>query len=116
MKTKNQKENIKDKLGVAVLIAITEPATESKSSRAYKQPLRSCPSNKIKDLLDLGSNGDIYFLPKQKDRPFPNLTRQAPKSWCTSNGSFQTNGRGKLILKFFEYFANWEYTIQADIV
>ncbi len=33
-----------------------------------------------------------------------------------SNGSFQTNGRGKLRLKFFEYSANREYTIKPDIV
>ena len=98
------------------LIAIMEPATESQSSRAYKQPLRSRPSNKIKVLLDSGSNGDLYFLQKGKDKPFPYLTRKVPKSWHTSNGSFQTNGRGKLRLKFVEYYASREYTIQPDIV
>jgi hypothetical protein len=61
------------------LIAIMEPATESHYSRAYKHPLRSCPSNKIKVLLDAGSDGGLYFLPKGKDKPFPNLTRQVPK-------------------------------------
>jgi hypothetical protein len=66
--------------------------------------------------LDSGSDGDLYFLPKGKDKPFPYLTRQAPKSWCTSNGSFQTKGRGKLRLNFFEYFASKEHTIQPDIV
>jgi hypothetical protein len=93
-----------------------EPATESQSSRAYKQPLRSHPSNKINVLLDSGSDGNLYFLQKGKDKPFPCLTRQAPKSWRTSNGSFQTNGRGKLRLRFFEYSAIEEYTIQPDIV
>jgi hypothetical protein len=48
---------------------------------------------------------------KEKNKPYPYLTRQAPKSWHTSNGSFQTNGRGKLTLKFFEYSASREYTI-----
>ena len=108
--------NTKNKLGVTALIAIMEPATESQSSRAHKQPLRSRPSNKIKVLLDSGSDGDLYFLQKGKDKPFPYLTRQAPKSWRMSNGSFQTNGRGKLRLKFFEYSASREYTIQPDIV
>jgi hypothetical protein len=56
MKTINQKENTKGQLGVMALIAIMKPVTESQSSRAYKQPLRSCPSNKIKVLLDSGSN------------------------------------------------------------
>ena len=39
-----------------------------------------------------------------------------PKSWCTSNGNFQTNGRGKIRLKFFDYSASREYTVQLDIV
>jgi hypothetical protein len=114
MKTTNS--NTKNKLGVMALIAIMEPATESQSSRAHKQPLRSHPSNKIKVLLDSGPDGDLYFLQKGKDKPFPYLTRQAPKSWHTSNGSFQTNGRGKLRFKFFEYSASRECTIQPDIV
>ena len=69
MKTINT--NTKDKLGVTALIAIMEPATESQSSRAYKQPLRSRPSNKIKALLDSGSDGDLLFLQKGKENPFP---------------------------------------------
>ncbi len=104
------------RLGVTTVIAIMEPATESQSSKAYKQPLRSHPSNKIRVLLDSGSDGDLYFLPKGKDKSFPYLTRQVPKSWRTSNGSFQTYGRGKFRLKFFEYSASREYTIQPDIV
>ena len=36
---------------------------------------------------------------------------QATKSWRTSNGSFQTNGRGKIRLKFSR-----AYTVQPDIV
>jgi hypothetical protein len=100
MKILNQKENTKEQVGVMALIAIMEPATESQSSREYKQLLRSHPSNKIKVLLDSGFNGDLYFLAKGKDKPFPYLTRQTPKSWRTSNGSFQTNGRGKIRLKF----------------
>ena len=122
MKTQKQdKEQIQFKnttphLGVTAVIAVMEPATESQSSRAYKQPLRSRPSNKIRVLLDSGSDGDLYSLPKGKDKSFPYLTRQAPKSWCTSNGSFQTHVRGKFRLNFFEYSTTREYTIQPDIV
>ena len=116
MKTINQKENTKEQVGVMALIATMEPATESQSSRAYKQPLRSRPSKTIKVLLDSGSDGDLYFQPKGKGKTFPYLTRQAPKSWHTSNGSFQTNGRGKLRLNFFDYSASREYIIQPDIV
>ena len=56
MKTLNQKVNTKEQLGVMALIPIMEPATKCQSSRAYKQPLRSHPSNKIKVLLDSGPN------------------------------------------------------------
>jgi hypothetical protein len=92
-----------------------EPATESQPSRASKQCLKSRPSNKIKVLLDSGSGGDLYFLPKGKDKPFPYLTRQVTKSWGTSNGSFQTNGRAKIRVKFIEYSASREYTLQPDV-
>ena len=87
MKNLKQKENTKEQLDLMALIVVTEPATKSQSSRAYTQPLRSCPSNKIKVLLDSGSDRDLYFLPKGKDKPFPYLTRQAPKSvkWELSN-------------------------------
>eukprot|EP00804_Cyclotella_cryptica_P017417 CCRYP_016643-RA/>CCRYP_016643-RA protein AED:0.05 eAED:0.05 QI:1387/-1/1/1/-1/1/1/282/1119 len=108
--------NTKDRLGVTTLVAIMEPATESQSARAYKQPLRSRPSNKIKVLLDSGSDGDLIFLPKGEDKPFPYLARQVPKSWHTSNGSFQTTGRGKIRVKFFEYSNSKEYLLQPDIV
>jgi hypothetical protein len=106
----------KDCLGVTALVAIMEPATESQSSRAYKQPLRSRPSNKIKVLLDSGSDGDLIFLPKGKNKPFPYLTRQVPKSWHTSNGSFQTTGQGKIRVKFFDYSNSREYFLQPDVV
>ncbi len=67
----NQPEQVvvshtKDRLGVTALVAIMEPATESQASRASKQPLRSCPSNKIKVLLDSGSDGDLIFPQKEK--------------------------------------------------
>ena len=70
MKTVNQKENTKDQLGIIDLMATMEPATESQSYRAYKQPLRSHPSNNIKVLLDLGSDGDLNVLPKEKTHLF----------------------------------------------
>ena len=115
-KTQHETQDTKECLGVMAVRAIMEPATESQSSRAYKLPLRSRPSNKIRVLLDSGSDGDRFFLQKGKDKPFPYLTRQVPKSWNKSNGSFQTNGRGKVRLTFFEYSASRAYTIQPDIV
>ncbi len=92
-------------------IAIMEPATESHKFRRKKFPLINCPSNKIMVLLDSGSDGDLYFLQKGTDKQFPYLKWQVPKSWHTSNGGFQTNGRTKLRVKFFEYSTSREYFI-----
>ena len=53
----------------------------------------------------------------RKERPnaFP-TTRQVPKTWCTSNGNFHTEGRGKLELKFFEYSNSKRVSIRPDVV
>ena len=39
-----------------------------------------------------------------------------PKSWHTSNRSFQTTGQGKIKIKFFEYSASKKYYLQPDVV
>ncbi len=39
-----------------------------------------------------------------------------PVSWHTSNGSFQTNGRANMRLKFFDNSTSTEYFIQPDVV
>ena len=98
------------------VIAIMEPVTESQELSRKKLPLVSCPSNKVKVLLDSGSDGDLNFLQKGTDKHFPYLKRQVPKSWHTSNGSFQMNGRAKLRVKFFEYSMSREYFIQPDVI
>ena len=93
-----------------------EPATESQSSRAYKQPLRSHPSNNITVLLDSGSDGDLYFLPKGKYKPFPYLLGRHQSLGTFQMGASKANGRSKLRFKIFEYSASREYTIQPDIM
>ncbi len=78
--------------------------------------MKGHPSNKIKVLLDSGSDGDLYFLQKGKDKPFPYLTMQVPKSWHTSNRSLQTNGRANIRVEFFDYLASKGYLIQPDVM
>ena len=95
---------------------IMESVTESQEVSRKKSPLVSCPSNKVRVLLDSGSDGDLYFRQKGTDKHFPYVKRKVPKSWHTSNGSFQTNGRAKLRIKFFEYSTSREYFIQPDVV
>ena len=115
-KNPNPTKNTMARLGVMAVIAIMEPETESQSSRARKLPLKIHPSNQIWVLLDSGSDGDLYFLPKGKHKPIPYLARQVPTSWHMLNGSFQMNRRGKLRLNFFQYSTSNENTIQPDIV
>ena len=43
------------------------------------------------------------------------MTRQVPCSWHTSNGVFQTKGRGTLPIKFFEYSNSKEFLAEPDV-
>ncbi len=73
-----------------VAVAKYGPAHHHKSSKkAAKEKL-------IRVLLDSGSDDE-----KGRPKHFPYLTRQVPCSWHTSNGVFQTKGRGKPPIKFF---------------
>ncbi len=56
VKVENVKSNTADYLGAMALVAIMEPVTESQKFSRKKLPLMSRPSNKIKVLLDSGSN------------------------------------------------------------
>ncbi len=102
-------------IGVMAVVAIMEPVTESLPLKGPQIPLRSRASNNIRVLLDTGSNGDLFFHEKGKPKPFPYLTRQVPKSWHTSNGTFHTHGRGKLRIKILDYSGSREYLIQPDV-
>ena len=101
---------------MTAVVAIMERATENLPSNGQQIPLRSRPSNKIWVLLDMGSHGDLFFHEKGKLTPFPYLTRQVPKSWHMSNGTFHIHERGKLRIKFLDCSASRGYLVQPDIV
>ena len=90
------------------------------SKSKYKKPKTSSKkvqkSKIITVLLDSGSDGDLLFHKKGTPKHFPYSTRQVPKSWCTSNGNFHTEGRGKLEMKFFEYSNSKQVYVNPDIV
>jgi hypothetical protein len=71
----NKPVDLSDDLGVTAIVAIMEPVTEKLSPKIPQNPLRSHPSNKIRVLLDTGSNGDLFFYEKGKCRHSPYLTR-----------------------------------------
>ena len=104
------------KIGVTALIAKLVNKAESQSSSGLKHQSKSLKSNLIRVLLDSGSDGDLWFQEKGTKPRFPYLTRQVPKSWHTSNGSFLTKGRGEVNLAFFEYSNSKRYMIEPDIV
>jgi hypothetical protein len=70
---RNRKPKTKQDLGVAVLVAIMQPATRNSSSTGSKPPLKSHPSYKIRVLLDTSSNGDLYYHEKESPNLFPIL-------------------------------------------
>jgi hypothetical protein len=53
------------------------------------------------------------FFMKKGNLPY--LTRQVPCSWHTSNGVFNTKGRGKLLIRFFEYSNSTEFLAEPDV-
>jgi hypothetical protein len=53
------------------------------SNKHYKQKL-------VQILLDSGSDGDLFFVDKDKPMLLPSLKRLVPQSWNTLNGRFQT--------------------------
>ena len=74
-------KNTKNHLGVMALIAIMKPATESQSFSRDTQPMKGHPSNKVKVLLDSGSDGDFSSYKNNTTNPFP--------TWLGRNQSWQ---------------------------
>jgi hypothetical protein len=110
-------DNKNSATGVTAIIAkLVNNKADSQSSSGLKRQSKSLKSNLIKVLLDSGSDGDLWFQEKGTKPRFPYLTRQMPKSWHTSNGSFLTKGRGEVNLTFFEYSNSKRYIFKPDIV
>jgi hypothetical protein len=100
-----------NKQGVTAVMAVmmVEPQSHHSSKKSPQKKL-------VRVLLDTGSDGDLLFHKKGTAKQFPYLTRQVPKSWRTSNGTFQTKGKGNLQLKFFQYSNSKKVKIQPDVV
>ena len=81
----------------------------------HKSSKKATKEKLIRVLLDSGSDGGLLFHEKGKPKHFPYLTRQVPCSWHTSNGVFHTKGRGKLLIRFFEYSNSKEFLAEPDV-
>jgi hypothetical protein len=99
------------------------PGPKTKTSKYKSKYKKSKSSSKkvqkpqfTRVLLESASNGDLLFHKKGTPKYFPYLARQVPKSWCTSNGDFHTEGRGEIGIKFYEYSNSKEAYISPDVV
>jgi hypothetical protein len=101
--------NRKGKVTAVVAMAKYNRAQSHKSSK------KATKEKQIWVLLDSGSDGDLLFHEKGTPKHFSYLTRQVPCSWHTWNGVFQTKGRGKLPIKFFEYSNSKEFLAEPDV-
>ena len=93
---------------VVAIAKYSPPSHHKGSKKGAKEKL-------IRVLLDSGSDGDLLFHEKGAPKHFSYLTRQVPCSWHTSNGVFQTKGRGKLPIRFFEYSNSKEFLAEPDV-
>ena len=99
------------KLGVTAVLAVISAGSKVQHS-SKKVPKKKL----IRVLLDSGSDGDLLFHKRGTPKHFPYLTRQVPKTWHTSNGDFQTKGKGDIQLKFFDYSISKRVHVQPDVV
>jgi hypothetical protein len=96
---------------------VTAVVAVAKYSHAHphKSSKKATKEKLIQVLLNSGSDGDLLFHEKWKPKHFPYLTRQVPCSWHTSNGVFHTKGRGKLLIRFFEYSNSKEFLAEPNV-
>ncbi len=83
--------------------------TRQRSSKHCKQKI-------VRVLLDSGSNGNLFFVNKEKPMLLPYSKRLVPQSWNTSNGIFQTRRKAPVELNFFEYSDSKRYHVEPDVV
>ena len=101
--------NEKGKVMAVVAVAKYSQAQPHKSrNNTTKEKL-------IRVLLGSGSDSDLLFHEKWTPKHFSYLTRDVPCWWHTSNRVFQTKGRGKLPIKFFEYSNSKEFLAEPDV-
>ena len=69
-------------------------------------------------LLDSGSDGDILFQPKSKNKnkSVPYTRRLTPQIWQTSTGKFSTEKVGDFVLTFPEYSGSKRISLRPDIM
>jgi hypothetical protein len=72
---------------------------------------KHCKQRIVWVLLDIGSDGDLIFVSKDKPMLLPYLKRLVPQSWNTLNGIFQMCGKPN----FFENSDSKRFYAEPDV-
>jgi hypothetical protein len=112
----SDKEQHHSQLGVTAIAAVMQAGTDLDQAGHHISSKKVPRKKIIKVLIDSGSDGDLLFHEKGTGKHFPYLTRQVPKSWCTSNGVFTTKGKASVQVKFFEYSNSKRVKLTPDVV
>jgi hypothetical protein len=79
------------------------------SIKHYKQKL-------VQVLLESGSDGDFFFVNKDKPMLLLYSKRLVPQSWNTLNVIFQTKRKARIELNFFEYSDSKRFHSEPNVV
>jgi hypothetical protein len=77
---------------------------------------KHCKQKIVQVLLDIGSDGDLIFVNKDKPVLLPYSKRLVPQLWNTLNGIFQMPRKARVELNFFEYSDSKRYHKELDVV
>jgi hypothetical protein len=70
----------------------------------------------VRVLLDIGSDGNLVYVSKDKPILLPYSKRLVPQSWNTSNEIFQTKRKARVELNYFEYTDSKRFYSEPDVV
>ena len=70
----------------------------------------------VRVLLDLGSDGNLGFVDKDKTMLLPSSKRLVPQLWNTLNRMFQMKRKAEIELNFFEYSDRKRFIVVLEVV
>jgi hypothetical protein len=70
----------------------------------------------VRILLDSGYDGNLVFVNKDKPMLLPYSKKLVPQLWNTLNEIFQSKGKARIELNFFEYSDSKKFYSEPDVV
>jgi hypothetical protein len=71
---------------------------------------------KVQVLLDIGSDGDLFFVSKDKHMLLPYSKKLVLQLWSTLNAIFQTKRKASVELVFFDFYDSKRCYSEPDVV